>query len=135
VYVRLDALPPALCLKTCLTAADCPAAPGTTCMPQGAEYGFCSTDCDPTMTGVCPTGTKCDVYDLMGHTVCLGAGSRAPGDACTDRDQCMPGSVCYNDGLTTRCRQYCVMSRGGCPAGTACARFSAATTLGLCLSF
>ncbi len=81
--------------------------------------GWClGRDCDPMDTSTCPAGQACTLVggaiDPRSNTVCLPAGTGAPGESC-DRS-CQPGSICYGG----RCLSFCSEADPSCSAGQSC---------------
>ncbi len=127
-----DGSTPSICLRWCRTDADCPVAEGTFCAPTTLDAGVCSTGCNPTRTDVCPAGTKCDIYDEMGHTYCGPAGTRSEGQTCTAYGDCLPGLTCTGDTSTLTCLAYCDIRASGCSSATDCVPYDP-SNFGVCL--
>jgi hypothetical protein len=109
-------------------AGDCGGDASHDAEPDAGAMPVDETACHP-LTQDCPEGHGC-YYLGDGESTCAPHGGKAPGEACTYRNECAPGSVCvaqYNG--SARCMQYCGYAdcRGedgqpnhcGCGSGTA----------------
>jgi len=113
---------PLFCAEYCLADSDCTMGARSACdLVDG--IGFCTTHCDYSATGVCPTGMKCNVLDNDGHTYCGVTGAGGDGDTCVFDSDCGVGFGCYDiaPGMWA-CLQYCDPSAPDCPGALSCFR-------------
>jgi hypothetical protein len=124
----------ATCRRICrLADNDCAGGARCTPVPDHVVHGAClppSTPaaCDPTQPASCPAGNacvvSCDPQDPTTlRTLCVPAGTAAPGQSCVAAGDCAGGSVCLGatcaDGVTRRtCSRHCRVD-ADCGGGTA----------------
>jgi len=128
----------ASCMQFCTTDAGC-AGTGSRCAftlvaDNGTSLGIkvCSNACDVYAQTGCPSGLGCVGFDRTGgdFTDCLLMGSRQDGDYCSSTFECLPGSLCVNDG-GARCHAYCKMGVSGtCAFGETCTAFASSLVIG-----
>lgn len=84
--------------------------------PPPQDGGVTFPGCNPAAHGLmCPVAQTCFVNCSTQRGMCVTAGNRGPGEACTSNNDCMPGTQCFDYGGIP-----------GCAAGTkVCLRFCA----------
>lgn len=94
---------------------------------SGALSGvfLCSecSDCDLREPASCGEGRGCyAIGGRAGCNVCLPKGKLAVGHACSQNDECVPGSGCLSANGASRCVGFCDLEHGsGCATGMGCA--------------
>jgi hypothetical protein len=140
----------AVCRSYCASDGDC-AAPQDHCHDVQHPSGFmvCDSRCDWVASGDggcgpglhCTFGTIGDGTGFELTTLCVpGAGGTvSAGGACTASEECVPGTLCLNDGTGQRCMQLC--DANGCGGAMVCTPLSTdgqnaltthGTTIGVC---
>jgi hypothetical protein len=108
------------CHRICSTTGTANACPGTdTCslvVPGLTNLAFCqaSTSCLPLEQTGCPSGQAC--YFGTKGAVCAPEGSKQPGDACANANDCSKGSTCLVVGSAGICSSYCSTASDGTPS-------------------
>lgn len=99
---------------------------GTICALQFSSGDMiCSDLCDPTSNfgeGCAPdSGCYFGTTDQgVDYAVCAPNGGVLDGDPCTNINDCLPGSGCYNDGTNNTCLHHCRVDTGEpCPGSCA----------------
>jgi hypothetical protein len=122
------------CHKICATSGTdtCPATETCSLGNVGGLTGltFCQpiVTCQPLEQTGCPANQAC--YFGTKGAVCAPPGSKQPGEACTNANECVPGSNCLVVG-TGICTSFCSTADGGTPA---CSGASTGGTLCIALS-
>jgi len=95
---------------------------GTICALQFSSGDLiCSDLCDPLSNfgEGCAPSSGCYLNTTDGgvdYLVCAPNGGVLDGDPCTQIDDCLPGSGCYNDGVSNKCLHHCRVDTGApCP--------------------
>jgi hypothetical protein len=140
------------CKKVCAGAADCsgggsciPAldATGKQLAPNTDDFKHCTSNCNPKAPKPPCNGdqTTCVLRKTNPGFDCAAVTAmKAPGDTCTVSSDCVPGSVCVNEGFGLTCTQWCkdFPPKNDCPdVGFRCCKFSAhpsrgSTEFGFC---
>jgi len=108
------------CHRICPTSGTANACPGTdTCslvVPGLTNLAFCraTTSCLPLEQTGCPSDQSC-YYGTTG-AVCAPTGSKHPGDACVNANDCVTGSTCLTVGGVGTCLSFCSTASGGTPS-------------------
>jgi hypothetical protein len=120
------------CRRYCEADGACTDGPGDVCeVTAGTGHDLCSVDCTPITNAGCMPGFGCYLRPVGKiATDCLPAGSGGSGAACTNHEDCTPGSGCYDFGDGLGCTRLCRVDAGGCPFGTECAGISPPAYLG-----
>lgn len=126
------------CMKFCNTTNDC--GTGSRCAfgltnssGDPLNVKVCSNNCNILAQSGCPTGTGCIGLQATAgdFTDCRVMGNKLDGQACVSTTECLPGSLCVQDGSTATCREYCnTAGANTCGSGWSCIGFSDPLTIG-----
>jgi hypothetical protein len=78
--------------------------------------GVCQPSCTGFPNDTCDAGQQCYPADQMGGTVCGTPGATAIGGQCTNLNECVAGSICFNG----TCVSQCDTANPTCGQGEAC---------------
>jgi len=103
------------CMRFCADEGDCPGTSSRCAFnltnSSGMTLGVkvCSNSCTVLAQTGCPSNTGCIGIEngSSDFTDCRKMDGKLDGDTCVTTTDCLPGSVCVDDGLGKACHEYC----------------------------
>ncbi len=131
------------CARFCNTDAECSGA-GSLCLLQVDDgtgtavpgVTLCTGSCSPASGIGCPSTMGCAIFEesmgaMRTFTGCRAAGTTREGSACTQSEDCVPGTFCGGATGSQQCYRWCTLPRGSeCTGIASCNSFTTPALVG-----